>query len=67
MSDLDFVVVNEAKRTYQYGECEIAYHDVVRVCVRPSGSHRLELKSGEKVIVLPGFKAVKIEVDKWTF
>lgn len=67
---LDFIelVVPERKRTYTYadGAC-LEFADVVRVCVRPSGTHRLETADGGKHIVPAGWLAMTLDVDEWTF
>jgi hypothetical protein len=58
----------EKSRTYVYTDGNsIVYENVVAVGVRESGSHRLELGDGRKVIVLPGFAAVELDVAEWTF
>lgn len=57
----------ERSRTYHYADHSRTIKDVVAVCVRPSGSHRLETKDGHKWIVQPGWEAIEIDVDAWTF
>ncbi len=39
---------------------------VAAVCVRPSGTHRLNAK-GRLWIVAPGWDAIEIDADDWTF
>ncbi len=57
----------ERKRTYHYadgGKMEI--FNVVALCVRPSGSHRLETKDGRKWIIAAGWMAIELDMDEWT-
>jgi hypothetical protein len=54
-------------RTYLFPSGKVAFENVVAVCVRPSGTHRLELADGRKVIVNPGWLAVELDMDEWTF
>lgn len=57
----------EKTRTYVYPNGQrLTYQDVVSICVRPSGTHRLELASGKKVIVAPGWAAIELDVPNWT-
>ncbi len=57
----------EKCRIYHYKDHQIAIKDVVAVCVRPSGSHRLETADGKKWIIMPGWDAVELETETWTF
>lgn len=57
----------EKTRSYHYADHTMTIHDVVAVCVRPSGSHRLETADGKKWIVLPGWEAIELDVPEWTF
>jgi hypothetical protein len=65
----DFVELKppERSRTYIYVDRDLVITDVTRICIRPSGSHRLETVNGMKYIVAPGWIAIKIDVDSWTF
>lgn len=68
--ELEFVILEklERMRTYIYKDgFNLEIKNVISVSVRPSGSHRLETSDGEKWIVLPGFIAIKLDVDEWTF
>lgn len=68
--DLNFVDLTppEKKRTYVYRDgSELTIENVARLCVRPSGSNRIETIDGQKWVILAGFIAVRIEVDSWTF
>jgi hypothetical protein len=57
----------ERSRTYVFpGNEEFRVDGVTRICVRPSGSHRLETKDGLKVIVKAGWLAIKIVADDWS-
>ncbi len=57
----------ERTRTYHYGNGEtIQYRNVSRVKVSESGNHYLEAE-GVKAIVAPGWRAVELDMDTWTF
>jgi hypothetical protein len=57
----------EAKRTYHYADgSKFTVKNVAAICIRPSGSNRLEA-DGKKYIILPGFIAVEFESSDWTF
>jgi hypothetical protein len=57
----------ERSRTYHFQGHKLTVLDVVAVCVRPSGTHRLETADGRKWIVAAGWNAIEIDVDEWTF
>lgn len=57
----------EASRTYVFPSGEITIQDVSRVLVRPSGSHRLECKNGDKYIVSAGWLAISVSAKEWSF
>lgn len=58
----------ERKRTYVYRDgSELTIENITRICIRPSGSNRLETADGKKWVILAGFVAVRLEVDSWTF
>jgi hypothetical protein len=67
--ELKFVRLDppEKRRTYVFPGCRVGITDVVAVCVRPSGSHRLETADGMKWIIQPGWLAIEIDTPKWTF
>jgi hypothetical protein len=68
--ELKFVELNppERSRTYVYGDgSEITINNVARICIRDSGSNRIETTDGQKWVILAGFKAVRIDMDSWTF
>jgi hypothetical protein len=57
----------ERSRTYHYADGRtLAMKDVRALCVRPSGTHRLETADGRKWIVAPGWVAIELDVDDWT-
>lgn len=57
----------EETRTYVFpGECEVTVVGVNRLCVRPSGNHRLETASGEKWIVAAGWIAIRSRASHWS-
>jgi hypothetical protein len=57
----------EVSRTYHYRDHALTVKNVVAVCVRPSGTHRLESGDGKKWIVAPGWLAIEIDTPEWTF
>lgn len=65
---LEFIEVNEQRRTYVYPDDKrIIVDGVVSINVSNSGMHRINLKSGNKAIVAPGWRAILIEGAEWTF
>ena len=66
---MEFQTVNEAKRTYIFpNNNRVEFEGVEQICVRKSGTHRLNLKDGRKVIVPTGWLAVEIEgLPAWGF
>lgn len=57
----------ERSRTYQYPNGEsLTYKNVTRVKVSESGNHYLDA-DGVKAIVAPGWRAVELDMDAWTF
>jgi hypothetical protein len=61
------ITVPEKSRTYVFPSGKVTVVDVSKVCVRPSGSHRLETASGEKYIIPSGWIAMKIDAEEWSF
>jgi hypothetical protein len=57
----------ERKRTYIFPTNDLEISDVLRICIRPSGSHRIETADGLKYIVNPGWLAIVLDTDDWTF
>jgi hypothetical protein len=60
-------VVGERSRTYIFEKSNLTINSVVKLCVRPSGNHRLETSTGEKFIIAAGWIAIKIDAEKWDF
>jgi hypothetical protein len=61
-------VRGEKSRTYHYGEgTSFTVDNVVKLCVRPSGNHRLETADGKKLIVAGGWLAIEINCEAWDF
>ncbi len=60
-------IKGETQRNYIFpgGEKYVALN-VRKLCVRPSGNHRLELHDGTKVIVKSGWLAIEIYADNWS-
>jgi hypothetical protein len=67
--ELKFTELNppERSRTYVFPTGTVTYHNVTKVCVRPSGTHRLETADGQKHIVNPGWLSMDLDMDAWTF
>lgn len=67
--DLEFkdVTNGEKSRTYRFADGSVTVANVTRVCVRPSGSHRLETADGKKFIVAAGWLAIEVVADDWSF
>ncbi len=57
----------EKFRTYIYPKGEVTIPNVARVCVRPSGGHRLETTDGAKYIINSGWLAIRLDIDSWSF
>lgn len=43
------------------------YVNVTHVKISDSGNHRLDTGDGWKHIVVPGWVAIDLEMDEWTF
>lgn len=56
----------EKKRTYIFPSGKVELLNVTAICVRPSGTHRLETQDGRKWIVNPGWLAIELDVQDWT-
>lgn len=69
MNELQFQKIDppEVCRTYHFANGKFAISGIVSVCVRPSGTHRLETSDGRKYIVPAGWLAIELEVPNWTF
>lgn len=57
----------EKSRTYHYAGHSLTIQNVTAVCVRSSGTHRLETADGRKWIVNAGWLAIELDVPEWTF
>lgn len=65
---LEFVEVKgERSRTYIFGDGDLTINNVVKLCVRPSGNHRLETREGGKFIIKANWIAIQIDCDEWDF
>jgi hypothetical protein len=57
----------EKRRVYHFANGEkVELMNVVGVCVRPSGTHRLETADGRKWIVPAGWLAIELDMEAWT-
>ena len=68
MTDLTFSEVRgEVQRIYVFPDGQrFSVLGVVRICVRPSGTHRLETGDGTKFIVPTGWLAIEIYAPEWS-
>ena len=61
-------VLGEKSRTYVFDSgFKLTFKDVVRLCVRPSGTHRLETADGLKHIVSNKWIAIHVDTNAWSF
>lgn len=59
---MDFnTLKNERSRTYHFPTTKVTLQNVVKLAVRPSGTHRIQTAKGRKFIIPPGW--VSIEID----
>jgi hypothetical protein len=67
-NELSFAKLNppERKRTYHFPSGKLSIENVTAICVRPSGTHRLETAEGRRWIITAGWLAVELDVDDWT-
>ena len=68
---MDFIeLTGEAARIYVFrvgkDTAEFRVEGVTRICVRPSGTHRLETASGRKFIIPAGWIALEIVAAEWS-
>ena len=59
-------VKGEQRRTYTFPNGTVAVDNVVRICVRPSGSHRLETADGRKFIIAAGWLSIEVVAERWS-
>lgn len=58
----------EEWREYLYPNGQVVrFENVTAICIRPSGSNRLEMADGTKAVILEGFLAVRFKATAWTF
>jgi hypothetical protein len=65
---MNFVEITngEKKRTYIFPNGKLEVLNVARICVRSSGTHRLETSDGQKWIVPTGWIGILVEADTWS-
>lgn len=56
----------EKSRTYIFPTGVLKVESVTSICIRPSGTHRLQTKDGQKWIIPSGWIGIKIEADEWS-
>ena len=67
MDELKFqAVTGEKSRTYTFPDGIVRIEGVSKLCVRDSGSHRIETADGKKYIVAAGWIAIQVEADAWS-
>lgn len=72
MAEMKQIDPPERTRVYIFPNgVELHYKNVIAVGVSESGTHRLELAEstgiGRFVIIPPGFIAIELDIDDWTF
>lgn len=66
MDKLEFIEIKgERSRVYTFPGQTVRVENVVKLCVRPSGTHRLETASGQKFIIAPSWLSIAIDADAW--
>lgn len=64
----EFTEVSEQDRTYHYPDGGVVHFESVQsIGVSSSGTHRLNLKDGRKIIVIPGWRWIEFNAEKWSF
>lgn len=67
-AELKFTPVKgERSRRYTFARGEVVVNNVVKLCVRPSGNHRLEDKDGKKYIIKGDWLSIEIDAESWDF
>lgn len=56
----------ERKRIYHFPDRSLTIENVTALCVRQSGTHRLEIADGKKCIVNPWWLMIELDMDQWT-
>jgi hypothetical protein len=59
-------ISGETCRTYIFPGGKYDVYNVRRLCVRPSGTHRLETENGHKYIIPTGWIAIEIVAEAWS-
>lgn len=57
---------SEKKRTYTFPSGKVEIENVSAICVRASGTHRLETADGKKIIIPAGWLMIELDVESWT-
>lgn len=64
---LEFTTITgERSRTYTFGDGSVTIENVVKLCVRPSGTHRLETAEGKKFIVAANWLTIAVDANEWS-
>ena len=59
-------IKGERSRTYTFGDGTITVEKVTAICVRPSGTHRLQTEDGKKIIVAANWLSILVDADEWS-
>jgi hypothetical protein len=60
------ITEGEKSRTYHFANGDFTVANLARICVRPSGTHRLETADGKKYIVPAGWLAIEVVAERWS-
>ena len=60
-------ITGEEYREYTFPNGQkLLFTNVTAICVRPSGSHRLQTLDGKKFIVQPGWLCIEVKAENWS-
>ncbi len=59
-------IAGEESRTYTFPTGAVTINGVTKICVRPSGNHRLETADNQKWIIPEGWIALRINAREWS-
>jgi hypothetical protein len=62
-----FRTVFEQSRVYTYPNGVVTLIGVASINVSKSGTHRINLTNGKKVIMPSGWLSIEFDADRWTF
>jgi hypothetical protein len=56
----------EAFRRYHFPNGVFTVENVIGLCIRPSGTHRLNTADGRKFVVPTGWLAIEVGAESWS-